>query len=125
MAVNVNRAPHNLIPKEWAFHPEIGPFIREMLNIVWQLRNKTGGDTDYITEIQGDFIEAESPMNYDIRGLQGDRDKYNAERLTQRKIKSLEAQNAQLNAELQTMRRQMTALSARLNQFIAEVETNA
>lgn len=51
MAVNVNRAPHNLIPKEWAFHPEIGPFIREMLNVVWQLRNKTGGDDDYISAV--------------------------------------------------------------------------
>lgn len=125
MAVNVNRAPHNLIPKEWAFHPEIGPFVRELLNVIWQLRNKTGGDADYITEIQGDYVEAESPMNYDIRGLQADRDKYNAERITQRKIFAVEIENAKLKAELITVRRQMTALNAKLNQLIAEVQTNA
>jgi hypothetical protein len=123
--VSVNRAPHNQVPPEWAFHPTIGPFIRDLLNVVWQLRNKTGGDADYITEIQGDFIESESPINYDIRGLISDRDKYNAERLTERKVRSLESENAQLKAEMLTMRRQMTALSARLNQFIAEIETNA
>lgn len=51
MATQVNRAPHNLIPKDWAFHPEIGPFVREILNQLWQLRNKTGGDDDFIAAI--------------------------------------------------------------------------
>ena len=52
MAVNVNRAPHNLVPEEWAFHPKIGPFIREILNQLWQLRNRTGGDEDIIGDVQ-------------------------------------------------------------------------
>lgn len=125
MATQVNRAPHNLIPQEWAFHPTIGPFVREILNQLWQLRNKTGGDADYITEIQGDFIESESPVNYDIRELKADRDKYNAERQTARKIRSMQSEIEALKAELLTVRRQNTAILTRLNQFIAEVETNA
>lgn len=125
MTTTVNRAPHNLIPQEWAFHPTIGPFVREILNQLWQLRNKTGGDADYITEIQGDFIESEAPVNYDIRELKADRDKYNAERQTARKIRSMQSEIEALKAELLTVRRQNTAILARLNQFIAEVETNA
>ncbi len=52
MGVNVNRAPHNLVPEEWAFHPKIGPFIREILNQLWQLRNRTGGDGDIISAVE-------------------------------------------------------------------------
>lgn len=52
MAVNVNRAPHNTIPHQWAFDAEIGPFIREILNQLWQLRNRTGGDEDVIGDVQ-------------------------------------------------------------------------
>lgn len=52
MAVNVNRAPHNIIPHQWAFDKEIGPFIREILNQLWQLRNRTGGDDDQIENQQ-------------------------------------------------------------------------
>ena len=125
MATSVNRAPHNLIPKQWAFDQEIGPFVREILNQLWQLRNRTGGDADYIVEIQGDFIESEAPVNYDIRELKADRDKYNAERQTAMKIKSMRAEMDALKAELLTVRRQNTAILAKLNQFIAEVQTDA
>lgn len=52
MAVNVNRAPHNLMPEEWAFHPTIGPFMREFMNVVWQLRIRTGGDDDIISAVE-------------------------------------------------------------------------
>ena len=55
---NVNRAPHNIIPKAWAFDKEIGPFIRELLNVVWQLRIRTGGDDDIVGYSQA-IIEAE------------------------------------------------------------------
>ena len=27
---NVDRTPFNTVPKEWAFDPEIGPFIQEL-----------------------------------------------------------------------------------------------
>lgn len=52
MAVNVNRAPHNLIPHQWAFDKEIGPFVREILNQIWQLRLRTGGDDDAVSAVE-------------------------------------------------------------------------
>lgn len=52
MAVNVNRAPHNLIPHQWAFDKEIGPFVREILNQLWQLRLRTGGDDDAVSAVE-------------------------------------------------------------------------
>ena len=52
MAVNVNRPPHNTIPHQWAFDKEIGPFVREILNQLWQLRNRTGGDDDIISAVE-------------------------------------------------------------------------
>lgn len=44
----VNQAPFNAIPQEWAFDPDIGPFIRELMTQIWQLRARTGGYTDVI-----------------------------------------------------------------------------
>ena len=41
---NVDNTPFNLVPKDWAFDPEIGPFIEELLDVIWQLRLRTGGD---------------------------------------------------------------------------------
>lgn len=55
----INRVPFNTIPPEWAFHPSIGPFIRELLTIIWQQRNRTGGDVDTITEI---VVQADDSM---------------------------------------------------------------
>lgn len=121
----VDRAPFNEIPKKWANDRELEPFIRKLLTIIWQLRNRTGGDGDYITEVQGDFVESESPLNYDIRDLQRDRDKYRAEAQTNRKIRSLESEIGSLKAQINTLERQNRAVLAKLNQFIAEVQTNA
>lgn len=49
MAQNVNRPPFNLIPNKWAFDPELGPFVRELLTQIWQLRLRTGGDYDVVS----------------------------------------------------------------------------
>lgn len=46
----VNRIPFNTVPPEWAFHPTIGPFVRDLLTIVWQQRIRSGGDGDTITD---------------------------------------------------------------------------
>lgn len=46
--VGVNRTPLNQIPEEWAFHPQIGPFIRALLQEVYQSRERTGGDFDQV-----------------------------------------------------------------------------
>lgn len=46
MAVNVDQVPFNKIPEKWAFDPEIGPLIQELLNALFQLRNRGGGDND-------------------------------------------------------------------------------
>lgn len=60
---NVNRIPFNAIPQEWAFHPTIGPFIRDLLTIIWQQRNRTGGDSDAI----GDYeVRITSLENADV-----------------------------------------------------------
>lgn len=46
---DINRTPYNSIPEEWAFHPTIGPFIRDILEMLRQTRDRTGGDTDVIS----------------------------------------------------------------------------
>ena len=53
---NVDTTPFNLVPQEWAFDPEIGPFIQELLDIIWQLRTRTGGDFD--------VVEGSQPLTY-------------------------------------------------------------
>lgn len=127
MATKVDRLSEGLL-NEIAFKPEWKPLyevLRHIIGVVNQTRERTGGDDDFIVEIQGDYIEAESPFNYDIRELQRDRNKYNAELKTERKIRTIESENSQLKAEVQTMRRQLSALNSKINQLIAEVETNA
>lgn len=52
MANQVNRVPLNEVPEEWAFHPTIGPFIRSLLEVIYQERERSGGDNDNITDIQ-------------------------------------------------------------------------
>ena len=42
----VNRIIYNTIPQEWAFDPAIGPFIRDLLDIIQQLKVRTGGNSD-------------------------------------------------------------------------------
>lgn len=44
--VDVNQTPFNKVPAEWEYHPEIGPFIRDLLDEIDQLRRRTGGDGD-------------------------------------------------------------------------------
>lgn len=59
----VNRIPFNTIPQEWAFHPTIGPFVRDLLTIIWQQRNRTGGDSDAV----GDYeVRITSLENADV-----------------------------------------------------------
>lgn len=48
MATTVNRIPFNTVPQKWAFDPEIGPFIRDILTIIWQQRTRSGGDGDEV-----------------------------------------------------------------------------
>lgn len=49
--MKVNRAPFNLVPQKWAFDPEIGPFIRDILDMLFQLRVRTGGDGDDVNNV--------------------------------------------------------------------------
>lgn len=49
--MKVNRAPFNLIPQKWAFDPEIGPFIRDLLEMLFQLRERSGGDDDQVANV--------------------------------------------------------------------------
>lgn len=51
MSQDINKVPFNLIPSKWAFDPEIGPFIRELLNILNQSRERVGGDTDIVNNV--------------------------------------------------------------------------
>lgn len=51
-ARNVDRTPFNRIPDKWAFDQEIGPFIRDIVSLIWQLRNRTGGDSDSVGELE-------------------------------------------------------------------------
>ena len=46
--VDVNRTRFNEIPQQWAFDPEIGPFIESLLTEIFQLRSRGGGDTDTV-----------------------------------------------------------------------------
>ena len=43
---NVNRIPYNSVPQEWAFDGQISPFMQDVLDILRQLRDRSGGDTD-------------------------------------------------------------------------------
>lgn len=69
--MKVNRAPFNTIPHEWAFDPEIGPFVRELLNVIYQLRERVGGDTDLI-EQNDPFYSLASRANQQIEEGSGD-----------------------------------------------------
>lgn len=55
MPTKINAIPLNQIPEEWAFHPKIGPFIRSILDIIFQTKSRTGGDTDVIYILQNDL----------------------------------------------------------------------
>ena len=63
---NVDNTPFNLVPKDWAFDPEIGPFIEELLDVIWQLRLRTGGDIDRvassITEVEAVSVSSSDSL---------------------------------------------------------------
>ena len=42
----VNSIPFAEIPENWAFDPVIGPFVRDLLDVTFQLRERTGGNSD-------------------------------------------------------------------------------
>jgi hypothetical protein len=42
----VNRIIYNSIPEDWAFDPVKGAFIRDLLDIIHQLKVRTGGNAD-------------------------------------------------------------------------------
>lgn len=44
----VNRTPFGTVPEKWAFDPEIGPFVQELLDEIRQLRIRTGADDDHV-----------------------------------------------------------------------------
>jgi hypothetical protein len=50
MAVKVDRVPFNAIPKAWAFDREIGAFLRNLMTSQSQLRERTGGDIDAVSQ---------------------------------------------------------------------------
>lgn len=69
MAQEINRVPLNTIPKKWAEDREIGPFIREILNILYQARERVGGDSDLVAS-----VDAVSSTNFYAGGLLPDLD---------------------------------------------------
>ena len=65
--VDVKRSPFNEIPSKWAFDPEIGPFIRSLMDQIEELRDRSGGDDDLISS-----IDAISSTNFYAGGLNED-----------------------------------------------------
>jgi hypothetical protein len=62
--VSVNKTQLNTIPEKWAFDPEVGPWIRGLLEQIDQLRRRTGGDDDTISS-----VEQISSTNFYASGL--------------------------------------------------------
>jgi hypothetical protein len=124
MAVEIDQSPEDLMPSDWAFHPEIGPFMRAVLNRQTQTKERVGGDVDIIEEVTYETIESESHKYYDIRALKKQNDAFKAQLETMRATTSDSSISA-LKAELITQRRLTHQLKQRLEAFIAEVQTNA
>lgn len=70
MSVSVNRAAFNSIPQKWAFDPEIGPFVRELLSQLRQLRDRTGGDDDSVSRLENETLFDVGIRGGDIAELQ-------------------------------------------------------
>ena len=68
---NVNRTPLNTIPQSWAFDEEVGPWIRELLEVLRQLRDRTGGDDDIVdvnfTEVYTAYAQARAALDELVR----------------------------------------------------------
>ena len=97
---NTNRIPFNEIPHSEAFDPNRGPLWFKIFEILNNLRTKTGGDTDYIFDLQ------------------------NGSTSTVADIAEILARNIELESELTAMRTTVKNLEKRLNAFIAETITN-
>jgi hypothetical protein len=63
MAVTVNPVPILRIPKAFLADREVKDFIEQQNTIIWQLRNRTGGNADFIDESQQSTINLTSNTN--------------------------------------------------------------
>lgn len=63
MPTKVDRVPFNEVPKKLAFDKELGPFVMRLLNILWQQRERQGGDVDAIDALLVRLGVAESDIN--------------------------------------------------------------
>lgn len=73
MATKINRIPFNTLPQKIAFDPELGPLFREILTILWQQRERSGGDVDDIADLIARITTAEGDIDAvesDISALQ-------------------------------------------------------
>lgn len=100
MANRTNRIPFNEIPHEEAFHPVRGPLWLKVFEILNEIRTKTGGDSDYIFELQGGSTT------------------------TSADVTELTDRNIELESEIVALRASIKKLDKRLASFIAEIETN-
>ena len=99
MTVKVNRIPFNTLPEEWAFDPRIGPFMRDLLDTTFQLRERAGGDED-----SGDLyllISGGRPMTGDLN--MGGQDITNVDLVDGRNLEDDGAKLDQLDPTLQWM----------------------
>lgn len=63
MATKINRIPFNTLPQKIAFDPELGPLFREILTILWQQRERSGGDVDGIDDLTARITTAEGDIS--------------------------------------------------------------
>ena len=56
----VEKTPFNRVPTAWARDPEIGGFIRNLLNVINQIATRTGGDVDLFDSLDGDIDSLDS-----------------------------------------------------------------
>lgn len=121
MAVTVNRIPFNTIPQQWAFDPVIGPFIRELLTIVWQNRERVGGDDDAVANLEAINTYETTALNGKISGLQDDVD-YNAIADALARISGQVAALTQENEQLKARLAIKSANEAALIDRVADIE---
>ena len=76
MAQNIDRVPFNQVPEQWAFDPQIGPFIRQILEILSQNRERSGGDNDIvdnnierIINIENDIDNLQTYANFSFQNI--------------------------------------------------------
>lgn len=50
--VDVRRSAFNEIPQDWAFDGEKGPFLRQLMDQVEEIRERVGGDNDQVEEYE-------------------------------------------------------------------------